>query len=570
MATMKDLALKIHQRTSRYTNLNQQIQDNAGNINANLSKISTIESQVQELQDKANALRGYKEYNAHEAYSVGDIIEAEGLFKVIKAITAEEEHPELSDQEYFVNLTYTLDDLDALISRLDAELGSLAEIAGQIEFDTIELGGNSYPLVMKKPIPPAPFDISTDTITLKQGESSEIQFTNDGCTLAVTTDYNLVNVVQNSNSLGLTAVTDDMGSDRLRIVATKEGFTPKTVEITVIVPDVTIECDPLAISIDGEVDEYKDVVVTTNGDDISFSVNNDNCSVELLSTSEDGLTKIFRVTGESDGGSVITFNALVDGNVVETCTCGVTLSNMYTPQIAFTASADGSAVNFFKNTSGFNTSDYDVYINGVKTSQAFNSLTFNANDKIQIKANKEVTYFPHFSAHPVDYTQSMDYIPSMDYIQSIDYAFPLMSIDNSTEVTNFNSCFEGCSSLTSIPNDLFKYNPNVTNFGFCFYVCKSLTSIPEDLFKYNTKATEFDYCFFQCAALTSIPQDLFKYNTNVTSFVACFRLCGRITSAVPELWVSHPNASGASCFYSCDEASNYADIPIGWKSSHII
>ena len=148
MATMKDLALKIHQRTSRYTNLNQQIQDNAGNINTNLSKISTIEGQVEELQSKANALRGYKEYNSNEAYSVGDIIEAEGLFKVIKAITAEEEHPQLSDQEYFVNIS-ELRNREELRTTI-AEIDELRDMVRNIKFDAVELGGNSYPLVMKK------------------------------------------------------------------------------------------------------------------------------------------------------------------------------------------------------------------------------------------------------------------------------------------------------------------------------------------------------------------------------------------------------------------------------------
>jgi len=399
----------------------------------------------------------------------------------------------------------------------------------------------AYSEVKFKTAQDAPFDISTDTITLRQGDSTEISFTNDGCSLSVNSEYSLVNITQNTNSIGLTAVTNDMGSDHLTITATKDGFFTKTFSITVIVPDVTIECSPLAISIDGDVDEYKDVVVTTNGDSISYSINNDNCSVELLSTSQDGLTKTYRVYGESDGGSVITFNALVDGNVVETCTCGVTLSNMFTPQIAFTASKNGTNINFFSNSNGFNTSDYDVYINRNKTSQAFNSLTFNANDKIQIKANKEVTYFPYLYADPLEWNETLKrWIPTLDYIQSIDYAFPLMSMDNSTEVTDFNGCFEECSSLTSIPQDLFKYNPNVTGFRSCFSGCTSLTSIPQDLFKYNTKVIFFEYCFSGCS---------------------------NVTSAVPELWITYPNSMHCTgCFSGCINASNYADIPSEWPS----
>jgi len=577
----------------------------------------------------------------------------------------------------------------------------------------------------------APFSISTNTITLKQGASVEIPFTNDGCSLTTFTDYNLINVVQNSNTFGLTAVTDDMGSDHLTIVATKNGFMPKTVQMTVIVPDVTIECSPLAISIDGDVDEYKDVVVTTNGDSISYSINNDNCSVELLSTSQDGLTATYRVTGESDGGSVITFNALVDGNVVESCTCGVTLSNIVNEQVlAFTVGANISNVNMFYyeggkgqarlNLTGFNVNDYDVYINNVKTSQKINSLTANANDKIVIRASNEnvrcfpfpmlgYVYcssidapFPKFSTSGPNASGDSKIGTEFENYSGVDVSLfrpvnncsittlprklfknnaqatnievslnSLITIPNdlfryntnaktislggssitelpqdlfryntevttftvrgdfttlpqdlfryNTEVTTFYYCFNHCSSLTSIPQDLFKYNTKVTNFRGCFYSCTSLTSIPENLFKYNTDVTSFMDCFYNCTSLTSIPQDLFKYNTNVTTFEACFRQCTSITlipedlfkyntdatnfsycfyyssnittipqnlfkyntkittlfdcfskctnvtSAVPELWVSHPDVDSRHCFEGCTSASNYADIPSGWK-----
>ena len=42
-------------------------------------------------------------------------------------------------------------------------------------------------------------------------------------------------------------------------------------------------------------------------------------------------------------------------------------------------------------------------------------------------------------------------------------------------MTNFNSCFQGCTSLQSIPSGLFDSNTAVTNFQYCFYGCSSLT-----------------------------------------------------------------------------------------------
>lgn len=249
--------------------------------------------------------------------------------------------------------------------------------------------------------------------------------------------------------------------------------------------------------------------------------------------------------------------------------------------ISFTASTSGNSINlFYSSLKNFNTSDYDVYINGAKTSQVFNSLTFSANDKIKIKANKDVKFYPYF------------YPSNKNYIKSIDSAFPLMSTDNSSEYLFFMNLFTRCTSLTSIPQDLFKYNVNITQIGSCFQQCSSLlvipidlfkyntklagvascfsecsslTSIPKDLFKYNTSVIYFNYCFENCTSLTTIPTDLFKYNTNAIGFNNCFYNCSNVTSAVPELWVSHPNANHTKCFYKCTKASNYSSIPSKWK-----
>ena len=136
-----------------------------------------------------------------------------------------------------------------------------------------------------------------------------------------------------------------------------------------------------------------------------------------------------------------------------------------------------------------------------------------------------------------------------------------------------HGCFYQCTSLTSLPADLFKYCVNVTNFGGygggggggadeigsgagsgaggrgygCFNNCTSLTSLPADLFKYCVNVTNFggygggnggrgsggadgstagsgnvggiaNGCFNNCTSLTSLPADLFKYCTNVTNF----------------------------------------------------
>jgi hypothetical protein len=95
----------------------------------------------------------------------------------------------------------------------------------------------------------------------------------------------------------------------------------------------------------------------------------------------------------------------------------------------------------------------------------------------------------------------------------------------------FQSTFRGCTGLTSIPADLFRYNTGMTSGAFqqAFYGCTGLTSIPADLFRYNTGMTSgaFQSTFRGCTGLTSIPTGLFQYNTGVTTtaFQSTFRGC---------------------------------------------
>jgi hypothetical protein len=87
---------------------------------------------------------------------------------------------------------------------------------------------------------------------------------------------------------------------------------------------------------------------------------------------------------------------------------------------------------------------------------------------------------------------------------------------------SFIAVFSQCTYLTSIPADLFKYNTLVGNFVQSFYYCSNITSIPDDLFKYNVACTTFNITF-QYTGISSIPTDLFRYNTLVTNFTGTFK-----------------------------------------------
>ena len=104
------------------------------------------------------------------------------------------------------------------------------------------------------------------------------------------------------------------------------------------------------------------------------------------------------------------------------------------------------------------------------------------------------------------------------------------------QLTSFANTFENCTSLTSIPNNLFDNNTAVTSFVNTFVGCTSLTSIPSNLFDNNTAVTSFSETFVNCSSLTSIPSNLFDYNTAVTNFSATFSGCTGITSVLTGLF----------------------------------
>ena len=127
-----------------------------------------------------------------------------------------------------------------------------------------------------------------------------------------------------------------------------------------------------------------------------------------------------------------------------------------------------------------------------------------------------------------------------------------VTIELKEDVTNFSSCFRDCTSLTSIPENLFAKNTAVTTFYGCFSSCSGLTSIPEKLFASNTKVTNFDSCFTGCRGLASIPDNLFANNTAVTNFSDCLSGCTSLTSIPETLFASNTAVTDFSaCFQHC-------------------
>lgn len=109
-------------------------------------------------------------------------------------------------------------------------------------------------------------------------------------------------------------------------------------------------------------------------------------------------------------------------------------------------------------------------------------------------------------------------------------------------MTGAGVAFSGCTSLTSLPGDLFRYNKGITTFGGAFRGCTGLTSLPGDLFRYNTAAKIFSNVFGVCTGLTALPGDLFRYNAAATNFGGAFVGDRALTEIPGELFSGNPEA----------------------------
>lgn len=182
---------------------------------------------------------------------------------------------------------------------------------------------------------------------------------------------------------------------------------------------------------------------------------------------------------------------------------------------------------------------------------------------------------------PIPFTNRSVYIEGQLYFLD-SYRHCLLSVntpyqldDTEGETTlNLDFFFRFCTNLQQVCGKLFSGTDTKhrsVQMQSMFYGCSSLLSVPSDLFEGLPTMPYNDYgirqIFQQCSALRTVPSGLFDSAT----FADCgnvdnaFFLCSAITSPVPELWISHPNASHYRCFFGCGNAANYNDIPDDWK-----
>ena len=140
---------------------------------------------------------------------------------------------------------------------------------------------------------------------------------------------------------------------------------------------------------------------------------------------------------------------------------------------------------------------------------------------------------------------------------NLSYCNNLRKIASPTEnsfinMKEFNYTFDGCISLTSIPEDLFSNCVNIESFYGTFYGCTSLTSIPENLFANCINVQDFSYTFYECTSLTGNAIPLWE----------------RVENGSLNGYKGIPDGNG--CYFKCEGLEDYNNIPDYWKKEEDI
>lgn len=138
--------------------------------------------------------------------------------------------------------------------------------------------------------------------------------------------------------------------------------------------------------------------------------------------------------------------------------------------------------------------------------------------------------------------------------------------------------FKSTKSLTTIPGTLFANLPAglktltlcpLSSGGYGTFSYSGITEIPEGLFDSlpENVTGDWSHAFDYCTSLTTIPATFGSGIRNVSSIKLDMMFYGDkgITSDLPELWNTLDQTSHSGCFRDCINASNYDQVPAGWK-----
>ena len=122
-----------------------------------------------------------------------------------------------------------------------------------------------------------------------------------------------------------------------------------------------------------------------------------------------------------------------------------------------------------------------------------------------------------------------------------------------SESDSFKECFLGCENLREISGDnVFGDCHAVKSFESAFNRCKSLASIPNTLFDGAVNAETFENCFGSCKKLEMNDPDgksPFSSCSNATNYRGCLYYCYKLKRPPKNLFAGSPQANNfEQCF----------------------
>ena len=144
-----------------------------------------------------------------------------------------------------------------------------------------------------------------------------------------------------------------------------------------------------------------------------------------------------------------------------------------------------------------------------------------------------------------------------------------IKLRNINNITNMSHMFDGCKSLSSIP-DIYNWNTiNATDMSYLFSECKLLLSLP-DISKLNTiNVTDMSYMFSDCTSLSTLP-DISNWNTiNVKNMSDMFYKCSSL-KALPDIskWNTKNVTKMSFIFNECTSLTSIPDIS-KWNTNNV-
>ena len=191
------------------------------------------------------------------------------------------------------------------------------------------------------------------------------------------------------------------------------------------------------------------------------------------------------------------------------------------------------------------TSDvYDVYKSGTD----FYNLFFNSNNVVEVLGANTTG------------------ITNMNSMFSYCTSLTTVALFDTSSVTDMYGMFHYCLALTSVP--LFNTSSVIT-MSYMFNNCNSLTTVP--LFD-TSNVTNMEYMFNNCYSLTTVP----LFNTSNVMFIdSMFLNCTKVQSGALALYQqastqANPPAIHTGTFKNCGSdtttgAAELAQIPEDWK-----